>query len=344
MPNKTFAAFILPSILAMVLFITLPIASVLTQSLFVEHEQVMVEVENCGPFGCRTAQRVDTEASQALREAQPLGRFAGLQNYVDRSHLALEQLGGVWRASDGLVDALRRVMNLPFYRALAFTLTYCFVVTPLAMVLGFAVALGVNRMPKITKGPAIFVSILPMIITPLIGSLILFWMFNSRGILGATLQAAFDDPTLSLGASPVLTWIVLLTYGVWTNGPFSFVIFYAGLQTVPQDTLESAMVDGASRWERIRYVIVPHLVPLATFVALVQLMDNFRVFEPIVGFSAEANATSLSWLVYNDLVSQDTQQFGSAAATSMLTILGVVILLMPVLVRTWRELSGKAAR
>ena len=56
--------------------------------------------------------------------------------------------------------------------------------------------------------------------------------------------------------------------------------------------------------------------PLATFVALVQLMDNFRVFEPIVGFSAEANATSLSWLVFNDLVSADSQQFGSAAATS----------------------------
>jgi hypothetical protein len=72
---------------------------------------------------------------------------------------------------------------------------------------------------------------------------------------------------------------------------------------VPADTLESAMIDGASRWERIRHVIIPHLAPLATFVALVQLMDNFRVFEPIVGFSAEANATSLSWLVFNDLVS-----------------------------------------
>ncbi|MNL67630.1 hypothetical protein D3C87_1922350 [compost metagenome] len=82
-------------------------------------------------------------------------------------------------------------------------------------------------------------------------------------------------------------------------------------------------------------------MPLATFVALVQLMDNFRVFEPIVGFSAEANATSLSWLIYNDL-SGDSQQFGSAGATSVLTILGVVVLLSPVLVRTWREFKHKA--
>jgi multiple sugar transport system permease protein len=209
------------------------------------------------------------------------------------------------------------------------------------MLLGFFIALGVNIVPAILKGPVIFFSLLPMIITPLVGSLILYWMIHPQGIVGATLQDIFNDPNLSLRASPVLTWASLLFYGVWTNAPFSFVVFYAGLQTVPGDTLESAMIDGASRWERVRFVIIPHLMPLATFVALVQLMDNFRVFEPIVGFSAEANASSLSWMIFNDL-SGDSQLFGSAGATSVLTIVGVVILLMPVLIRTWREFNHKA--
>ena len=137
--------------------------------------------------------------------------------------------------------------------------------------------------------------------TPLIGSLVLFWMIDSQGVIGAALQAAFNDPQLSLKASPTLTWLMLFVYGVWHGAPFSFIVFYAGLQTVPEDTLESAIVDGASRWERIRYVVIPYLMPLVTFVALILLMDNFRVFEPIVGFSAQASATSLSWLVYNDL-------------------------------------------
>ena len=83
-------------------------------------------------------------------------------------------------------------------------------------------------------------------------------------------------------------------------------------------------------------------MPLATFVALVQLMDNFRVFEPIVGFSAEANATSLQLAgLQRSASAQDAQLFGSAAATSVLTIIGVLILLMPVLVRTWREFNAK---
>ena len=83
-------------------------------------------------------------------------------------------------------------------------------------------------------------------------------------------------------------------------------------------------------------------LPLATFVALVQLMDNFRVFEPIVGFNAQGSASSLSSSIFDDLHGTGAQLFGSAAATSMLTIAGVIVLLIPVLIRTWREFSRKA--
>ncbi len=341
MPHRAFLAFIFPSLLAMVLFITLPIVSVLVQSFYVEHDAILTTVESCGPFGCQAETKVDTEAMAKLRADAPMGKFAGFSNYLNRNHLAVAEVGAIFSDNKGFGDIASRMMNLPFYRALAFTLAYCFVVTPLAMALGFAVALAVNTIPKLLRGPTIFISLLPMIITPLVGSLILSWMFNPAGILGAGLQHLTGDPTLSLRASPILTWAVLLTYGIWTNGPFSFVVFYAGLQTVPQDTLESAKMDGATRWQAVRFVIIPHLMPLATFVALVQLMDNFRVFEPIVGFSAEANATSLSWLVYNDLVSQDAAQFGSAGATSVITIIGVLILLAPVLLRTWRDFNRK---
>jgi len=341
MPHKTFFAFILPSLVAMVLFIALPILSVVVQSFHVEHPRVMVEVENCQPFGgCTKEMQVNSAAMAQLQAEQPMGQFNGFGTYLNRGHLAVNEIGAILTSNSGFGDVVTRIYNLPFYKALAFTLVFCFVVTPLAMGLGFVIALAVNTIPKVAKGPVIFFSLLPMIITPLVGSLILYWMIQPNGIVGATLRVMFDDPTLSLRASPVLTWASLLFYGVWTNAPFSFVVFYAGLQTVPADTLESAMIDGASRWERIRYVIIPHLAPLATFVALVQLMDNFRVFEPIVGFSAEANATSLSWMIFNDL-SGDAQLFGSAGATSVITIIGVIILLTPVLIRTWREFNHK---
>ena len=99
------------------------------------------------------------------------------------------------------------MLNLPFYKALTFTLAYTSIVTPLVIALGFLIALGVNAIPPLLKGPVIFFSLLPMIVTPLVGSLVLFWMIDSQGVIGATLQAIFNDPQLSLKASPTLTWV-----------------------------------------------------------------------------------------------------------------------------------------
>jgi len=340
-PHKTFLAFLWPSLLAMFLFIAIPIGSVVYQSLFIEHEQILVVGETCGPFGCTPDVSVDTAAMAELRESAPAGRFNGLGTYTNATHLAFTEIGQIVENSENFDDIRNGIMNLPFYKALIFTLSYTFIVTPLLIILGFIIAITVNTIPRLLKGPVIFFSLLPMLVTPLVGSLVLFWMIDSRGVIGAGLQALFNDPFLSLKASPVLTWITLFAYGVWHSAPFAFVVFYAGLQSVPQDTLESAMVDGASRFERIRFVVIPHLMPLITFIALIQLMDNFRVFEPIIGFSAAASATSLSYLVYTDLRATGSPLFGSAAATSMLTIIGVIILLLPVLRRNWRDFNRK---
>ena len=342
MKHKPFFWFILPTLSAMILFIALPIVSVLIQSLYIEHEQVLVVSESCGPFGCTETTAVDTAATAELRQAQPLGRFNGLATYTNRAHLAFAELSEAWQTSETWGAFAARVFNLPFYKALGFTLTYTAVVTPFVLVLGLAIAVGVDGLPKLLKGPTIFVSLLPMIVTPLVGSLILFWMVDADGVIGATLQRIFDDPSLSLKASPTLTWIMLMVYGIWHSIPFSFIVFYAGLQTVPKDTLEAAMIDGATNWQKMRYVVVPHLMPLVVFVTLIQLMDNFRVFEPIVSFQAEAHATSLSYIIFKDLRESGNPLYASAGATSIMTILGVAILLMPVLIRTWRDFNRKA--
>jgi ABC-type sugar transport system permease subunit len=340
MKHRTFFWFFLPTAVAMLLFIAYPIISVITQSFHTPHEAVLVVSENCDPFGCKQETSIDQKATEVLRAVKPAGKFVGLDIYLDRGHLATTEVTEAWRNREGLGDFFSALGNLPFYRAMGFTLTYTFTVTPLLIIVGFMIALGVNSLHRQLKGLVIFFSLLPMIITPLIGSLILFWMVDSRGILGSALQWMANDPSLSLKASTSLTWIMLIFYGVWHAAPFAFVVFYAGLQTLPQDTLEAARIDGANRWQQVKHVIIPHLMPLVTFVALIQLMDNFRVFEPIVGFNAEAHARSLSWIIFNDLFGE-TRQLSAASTTSVLTIIGVAILLSPVLVRTWRDFKGK---
>ena len=338
MKHKTFFWFFLPTALAMFLFIALPLTSIVSQSLHTPHEAVLIEVESCDPFGCKTDITIAYEASQQIKEDKPQGKWVGFQIYTDRNHLAFKEVGELWENKTNFIDFFSSLKNLPFYRAMGFTLTYTGVVTPLVILFGFIIALAVNSLHRHLKGLMVFFSLLPMIVTPLIGSLILFWMIDARGIIGSGLQELFADPMLSLKASTNLTWITLIVYGVWHSAPFAFIVFYAGLQTVPQETIEAAMIDGATRFQQTIHVIVPHLSPLVAFVALIQLMDNFRVFEPIVGFSASAHATSLSWIIWND-IGQEIRLLSSAATTSVLTIIGVIILLMPVLIRTWREFN-----
>ena len=107
--------------------------------------------------------------------------------------------------SENLLSFLSLISDLPFYKAIFFTLTFTFTVTPIMLFLGLLIALGVNAINSKLKGLIIFFSLLPMIVTPLIGSIILFWMIDSRGIVGNFLQIMFEDPNLSLKASTLLT-------------------------------------------------------------------------------------------------------------------------------------------
>ena len=143
------------------------------------HDAVIIVTENCDPFGCKQETTIDQEATRDLRKSEPLGKFVGLEIYKDRGHLAVNEIKGIWVESNNFAEFRNNIGNLPFYRAMAFTLTFTFTVTPLMLVFGFIIALAVNSLHQNLKGLTIFFSLLPMIVSPLIGSLVLFWMIDS---------------------------------------------------------------------------------------------------------------------------------------------------------------------
>ena len=208
MPNKSFFWFFLPAGLAMILFIGLPIISTGIQSFYSQHDQVLKEVKKCDPFGCKVSVQIDQEASSKIREEKPLGKFNGFGTYIDRNHLAFDELSELWEESNSTGEFVDKVTNLPFYKALIFTLTYCIIVTPCVLLLGFIIALSLNAVSRKIRGPLIFGTILPMIVTPLVGSLVLFWMVDAEGIIGANLQILMSDPYLSVKSSKTLTCLL----------------------------------------------------------------------------------------------------------------------------------------
>jgi multiple sugar transport system permease protein len=296
----------------------------------------VVEVESCTPGFpapvCTTERRQQPVRGE---DGRPLTETAFVGWDVYRQIIQPERVAAAFSEGGG---GIRQLLTIDFYKALRFTLTFTFVTLPFVIGVGLALALAVNGVTRSIRGPVIFVSLLPFIITPVIGALSIRWLFIGDGIMTAWLED-LTGRQISMFAQGWTIELLMLFYRVWHVAPFAFVVFYAGLQTVNKDTLESAVIDGASRWERLRYVVIPHLMPLIVFVSLIHLMDSYRVFEEVIGFSSQAYRISLQWLTYDFLQPDQSgnRATSAASASSMLIIIGIVILLIPLLRRTWRD-------
>ena len=339
MKFRTFALFVGPSLLMMLVFIAGPLVSVAIESFRITQPVVeRVEVETCTPGFTSQICTTEVETRPKMDDnGQPIVKteWVGWQSYerlLQPERIYAAVTSGNW-AQIGQAD---------FWGALRFTVMFTLITLPLVIGVGLTIALAVNNVTRTLRGGIIFVSLLPFIITPVIGSLSIYWLFVGDGILTRALESWLDRD-LAMFAQAWTIELLMYVYRVWHVAPFAFVIFYAALQTVNSDTLESAVIDGASRFQRLRHVVIPHLAPLIVFVAIIHLMDAYRVFEEIVGFRAQAHVQSLQWITYDLLQPDDSgnRAISRASASAMLTMVGIVIILIPPLRRTWREQRGK---
>ncbi|MCY4541490.1 MAG: sugar ABC transporter permease [Rhodobacteraceae bacterium] len=343
MKLRTFLAFVAPSVAIMVILIAVPLVGIVYLSLFQSHTKTeLVELTVEVPtFGGQT--RRDTRMSpQPVLDSS--GNPVRVWTYVGARNLEkatdLDQLAqALDTMRDGAEGGLLRRMyqeatNIDFWAALEFTLLYTFITTPAMLAVGLGLALAVNSVTRRLRGTLVFATLLPMIVTPIVSSLAVYWLFLDNSLI-STLTNELGFGRFYFLADQVTTRTLIICYGIWFSAPFAFIILYAGLQTLPQEPLESAMIDGANEWQRLRYVIVPHLAPLITVIALIHIMDAYRVFEPILVFSSDVYASSVQYLTYFVLAYEDN--IHKAAAYSLLTIVGVILLLVPVLRHSFKE-------
>ncbi|GIS07074.1 MAG: ABC transporter permease [Alphaproteobacteria bacterium] len=335
MKKRDFYFFVVPSLLMMFLFIAVPLAIVFKQSFYITQNVFeKVEVETCTPGFLKQICETKIETKPKLDENGNIievSVFVGFENYKN-----LLQINKFRNAVYNL--SLNEIEKVNFWKAFRFTITFCLITLPLVIFLGLLIALTVNNLTRSIKGPVIFISLLPFIITPIIGALAIRWLFVGEGILTALLEYLMQKD-IAMFANAWTLELLMIIYRVWHVAPFAFIVFYAGLQTVNKEILESAVIDGANRFERLRYIIIPHLMPLIIFVSLIHLMDSYRVFEEIVAFSSQAYVISLQWLTYDFLIPDETgnRLINRASTSAMLTMVGVSIIITPLLKRTWED-------
>ena len=190
MRTRTFLGFIAPSFALMILFIAVPLGLVVWQSFHVERGVFKnVEVESCAPGFLRPVCTREMRSEPVRRaDGSPLTEleYVGLEAYrlvarPDAVAKAFSEGGAAWG----------ELFSLDFYRALRFTLSFTFLTWPLVIGLGLALALAVDNAAKALRGPVIFVSLLPFVVTPVVGAVSIRWLFvgDGRRAFGAHLIA-----------------------------------------------------------------------------------------------------------------------------------------------------------
>lgn len=224
-----------------------------------------------------------------------------------------------------------------FWSAFEFTFIYTFCVVISVLVLGFIVALALNKLNKKVRGVFMAATLLPFVVTPVVGTLIFSWLFQDFGYV--TYLLGLMGINIYWFSDVFESRMLIIFYGIWQVTPFAAIVFFAGLQAIPQDTLESSVLDGAHQWEQIKHVVIPALQPLTLFISMICIMDAYRLFDSVAVMTGGLNATeTLMYYNYRVGIVQDAVAKGSAV--SVLTMLGIFVLLIPFLYLTYKEQRG----
>ena len=189
------------------------------------------------------------------------------------------------------------------------TIYYTITVVPLQLIAGLAVALALNQA---IRGVKIYrvIYFMPVVSSVVAAALVFQWMFNRDfGIISVIFWKLADmfgpqfaPPDWLNNPDWAKPTIVALT--VWKNMGFTMVIYLAGLQAVPQELYDAAMVDGAGAWQRFRNVTLPLVSPTTFFLLIIQMIGAFQLFsEPYVmtrGQGGPAHSTmSIVFYIYD---------------------------------------------
>jgi len=227
-----------------------------------------------------------------------------------------------------------------FWQAIATTAMFVVIVVAIETLLGLLLALLVAR-ELYFAGPIRVMLILPMTIAPVVVGVIWRLLYASDiGIVDPLFQA------LGMGAPHVLAhptsaFLGLVTVDVWEWTPLLFLIILAGLQSMPQDPIEAARVDGASRLQIFFHHTLPLLRPVLLVAVVLRTIDAVGTFDQIFVLTKGGPGTAtqlISIYAYNTAFLFN--QYGRAMAM-LIGVLAFLIVLMTAAVRLMRRTSEK---
>ena len=231
----------------------------------------------------------------------------------------------------GLSNFVKAYNDRQFWVSLGFTLKYTIYITPILMVGGYLIALlvaGNTPLLRFTRA-VVFV---PVVIGLGVSSLLWYWLFSYNfGLVNRLLVdlGIVSDPIIWFGEdADRALWAVIISI-VWKVLGFGMLLFVAAIQAIPNETIEAAMVDGATYWQRVRMITLPLTYKTILLVTLVSVIGSLLAFDQFFLMTAgqpfNRTASSVFWIYLNSF---PYLKLGYGAALSL--VLTVIVLALTV--------------
>jgi multiple sugar transport system permease protein len=210
-----------------------------------------------------------------------------------------------------------------FWKVTRNTVIWTVASTLFSFALGLGCALSLHR-EFVGRGVMRAILLIPWVVSAVAASYVWRWLYHSDfGVIGAALVAlGITDrpPNFIDNVETVLPSLIVVN--VWREFSFAMVMLMAGLQTVPEQLLRAAQVDGANAWERFWHVTMPHLKGVSTVTILLLAVANFNSFiiPWIMTGGGPSNASHI-WITHIYELAFGRQRWGVASAYSVLLFL-----------------------
>jgi len=214
-----------------------------------------------------------------------------------------------------------------FYWTLLKTVLWTVINVFFHVLIGVSLALLLNR-PLPGRAVIRTLLVLPWAVPQYITALTWRGMFHYEyGAVNLILDKVFGLPGVAWLSQPVSTFAACLITNIWLGFPFMMIIALGGLQSIPAELYEAAVVDGASRWQRLRRITLPLLRPVlvpAITLGVIWTFNNFNVIWLVSNGGRPADQVHIL-VSYVYRAAFNLYRFGYAAALSMV-IFGILLL------------------
>lgn len=197
------------------------------------------------------------------------------------------------------------------------------------MLFGFALALLCCR---VTRGRVIYrtIFILPILIPGIVVGAIWKLLLNfDFGLVNQLIGLVGLDAMNWLGAKQTALASVIFV-DIWHWTPFCFLLFLAGLESLPQDVYEAAKIDGATIWQELSFITLPMMLPTIAVTFAFRLVTAFKVFDEVYLLTGGGPGTStevVSFTLYQRFFREDRTGYGAAMSIAII-FLACMLLVM----------------